>query len=128
MDKQTKLTLDELIRRKVQIQEAKRKRKKAEVFIESLGGCITLIEPTKAMIKDIQNFDDVDEANRYAIYNCVIEPSLKSNALQEEFGCDEPYDIVEKLFKFNEITQLSQILNNMLDMDKGVTVVKELKN
>lgn len=128
MDKQTKLTLDELIRRKMQIQEAKKKRKKTVVFIESLGGNITLIEPTKEMIKDIQEIDDVDKANKYAIYNCTIEPYLKSDKLQEEFECSEPYDIVDKLFSFSEIMQISSILNNMLGMDKGVTVVEEIKN
>lgn len=128
MDRETKLTLDELIRRKMQIQEAKRKRKKSTVYVESLGGCITLIEPTREIIKDIQNFDDVDKANRYAIYNCTIEPSLKNGELQEAYECSEPYDIVDKLFKYSEILQISTILNNMLDMDKGVTVVEEIKN
>ena len=128
MDRETKLTLDELIRRKMQIPEAKRKRKKPPVYVESLGGCITLIEPTREMIKDIQDMDDIDKANKYAIYNCTIEPSLKNGELQEAYECSEPYDIVDKLFKYNEILQIASVLNDMLGINKGVTVVEEIKN
>lgn len=128
MNKETKLTLDELIRRKMQIMEAKKKRKSEKVYIDSLGGYIILTEPTREIMADITGMTDQNEANKYAIYNCVTEPSLKSPVLHEEYECAEPYDIVDKLFSYAEITQLSILLNELAGFDKGVKVIDEIKN
>ena len=52
MDKVTKITLDELMRRKEQILEEKRKKKTCELYIESLGGTITVKEPDRVLVND----------------------------------------------------------------------------
>lgn len=128
MNKNTKLTVSELIRRKLQIKEAKAKLKTVEVEIESLGGTITITEPSKSLILDITNMDNQDKANKFAIYSCVTDPNLRDKELQQEYDCVEPYDIVDKLFSYGEIVQISAILNNMIGLSSGVKIVEEIKN
>ena len=47
MDKNTKITLAELIKRKEQVLEAKKNTKRARVYVKSLGGEIIIKAPTK---------------------------------------------------------------------------------
>ena len=47
MDKNTKITLAELIKRKEQVLEAKKNVKRARVYVKSLGGEIVIKAPTK---------------------------------------------------------------------------------
>ena len=46
MDKNTKITLAELIKRKEQVLEAKKNVKRARVYVKSLGGEIVIKAPT----------------------------------------------------------------------------------
>lgn len=129
MNKQTKLTLDELVRRKVQIQEAKKQRKTQELYIDSLGGTITISEPSKEILADVSNMDKNAYAiNKYVAYNCVTEPNLKSHELQEAYECAEPYDIVDKLFSYGEVMQIGSYLNQLAGLSSGVSAVEEIKN
>lgn len=129
MNRQTKLTLDELIRRKMQIQEAKRQRKTKELYIESLDGTITLTEPTKELMVDVTNMDgDSYSINKYVVYNCVSEPCLKSKELQECYECIEPSDIVDKLFSYGEVMQIGTHLNELAGLTTGVSEVEKIKN
>ena len=104
MDKNTKITLQELIRRKEQMLEAKRIPKTANLYIKSLGGTITIESPTAALAKDAQEMDNGDA---YMVYSCVTEPCLKSRELQDAFGCIEPMEIVDKIFETGEIPQIA---------------------
>ena len=129
MNKNTKLTLDELIRRKVQIQEAKKQRKTQDLYIDSLGGTITITEPTKEILIDVTNMDkDTYSINKYVVYNCVTEPNLKSQELQDTYECAEPYDIVDKLFSYGEVMQLGSYLNQLSGLTSGVEKLEEIKN
>ena len=129
MNKKTKLTLDELIRRKVQIQEAKKQRKTQDLYIDSLGGTITITEPTKEILIDVTNMDkDTYSINKYVVYNCVTEPNLKSQELQDTYECAEPYDIVDKLFSYGEVMQLGSYLNQLSGLTSGVEKLEEIKN
>ena len=49
MDKNTKITLAELIKRKEQVLEAKKNVKRARVYVKSLGGEIVIKAPTKSL-------------------------------------------------------------------------------
>lgn len=124
-EKNTKLTLNEIIKRKIQIEESKKQRKKAVVYVDSLQGCVTLIEPEKKLLKDIQKMDNEDEANSYALYNCIIEPDIKDKSLIEAYECSEPTEIIDKIFTYSEIVSMGSILNRMLG---SVSVVEEIKN
>ena len=75
MNKQTKITLKELLRRKEQMLEAKKKPKTAELYIKSLDGTITVEGPSSALAKDAQ---DMDNGDAYLVYQCVTDPCLKA--------------------------------------------------
>ena len=60
MNKNTKITLAELIRRKEQMLESKKKPKTATLYIKSLGGTITIESPTSDLARDAQDMDNGD--------------------------------------------------------------------
>jgi len=125
MTKQTKITLKELIARKEQMLEAKKTPKTKELYIKSLDGTITVEGPTSALAKDAQEMTDGDQ---YLVYQCVIDPCLKSKELQEAFGCVEPMEIVEKLFDPGEIPQISVECLRLAGYIDGVKAVEDVKN
>jgi len=124
MDKK-KITLDELLRRKEQMLEAKQKPKTAELFVKSLGGTITVESPTAALARDAQ---DMENGDVYVVYQCVVEPCLKAKELQTAFACVEPLEIVEKLFEPGEIPQISVECLKLAGYIDGVARVEETKN
>lgn len=125
MDKNTKITLQELIRRKEQMLEAKRIPKTANLYIKSLGGTITIESPTASLAKDAQEMDNGDA---YMVYSCVTEPCLKSRELQEAFGCIDPMEIVDKIFDPGEIPQIAIECLKLAGYIDGVKVVDDIKN
>ena len=60
MNKTTKITLEELIRRKEQMLERKKKPKTETLYIKSLDGTITIESPTAAMAREAQDMDNGD--------------------------------------------------------------------
>ena len=125
MNKNTKITLQELIRRKEQMHESKKQPKSATLFIKSLGGTITIESPTAALARDAQEMDNGDA---YMVYSCVTEPCLKSKELQTEFGCVDPMEIVDKIFDAGEIPQIAVECLKLAGYVDGVKVVNEIKN
>jgi len=125
MNKQTKITLQELLRRKEQMLEAKKIPKTKELFISSLDGTITIEGATSALAKDAQEMENGDA---YLVYQCVVEPCLKSKELQEGFGCVEPMEIIEKLFAPGEIPQISVECLRLSGYIDGVKAVDDIKN
>ena len=125
MNKQTKITLQELLRRKEQMLEAKKVPKTKELYINSLAGTITITGATSALAKDAQEMENGDA---YLVYQCVTDPCLKSKELQEGFGCVEPMEIVEKLFDPGEIPQISVECLRLSGYIDGVKAVDDVKN
>ena len=125
MNKNTKITLEELIRRKEQMLEAKKKPKTASLYIKSLDGTITIESPTAALARDAQEMDNGDT---YMVYSCVTEPCLKSKELQQEFGCVDPMEIVEKIFETGEIPQIALECLKLAGYVDGVKAVADVKN
>lgn len=125
MDRNTKITLQELIRRKEQMLESKKTPKKAELFIKSLDGTITIESPTAALARDAQEMDNGDA---YVVYSCVTEPCLKSKELQTEFGCVDPMEIVDMIFDPGEIPQIAMECLKLAGYVDGVKVVNDIKN
>ena len=68
MNKNTKITLEELIRRKEQMLESKKKPKTETLYIKSLDGTITIESPTAAMAREAQ---DMENGDAYMVYSCV---------------------------------------------------------
>lgn len=107
MDKATKLTLDELIRRKEQILADKRRAETAEVYVKSLNGSVIIKAPSNEVLADISGMSNED-VNKYVVYECVISPRLKNTELHEAFECAAPMDIVDKLFLPGEAAKIAQ--------------------
>lgn len=123
MDKRTKLTLDELLRRKEQMLEAKKTKAKAEMYIPSLDATITVEEPDGALVRDANEME-AGEGDKYLCYNCIKEPNLKASSVQEAYGCAEPTDIVDILFKPGEIPQIAVECMKLAGYGGGVETIK----
>ena len=118
MDKKTKLTLDELIRRKEQILANKKRDETAEVFVKSIDGSVIVKSPDSKLLSDVEEMDDKIAANAYIVYNCVISPRLKDQHLQEVYGCREPIEIVDKLFLPGEVVRLADTIVKLAGFDE----------
>ena len=125
MNKNTKITLQELISRKEQMLESKNKLKTKELYVSSLDGTITVECPTSAMAKEAQEMDNGDS---YMVYQCVKEPNLKSKELRDAFGCVEPMEIVEKVFDAGEIPQIALECLKLAGSVDSVKAVDDIKN
>lgn len=124
MDKNTKLTLAELIRRKEQVLDSKRRQATKELFIPSLNATITVEAPTAAIARDANSMPD-GEGDIYMCYQCIKEPNLKAPELTAEYECIQPMDIIEKIFLPGEIPQISVECMRLAGYGNGV---KEIKN
>lgn len=127
MDKKTKLTLDELIRRKAQMLEAKKKSKTEELYIKSLDGTITIKQLDRASISDAQGMDSVEEADAYFVLQSVVEPNLKD--LAKEYGCDDPTEIIDIIFEPGEVSAIAKCGLELAGFKDGaVKPVSGIKN
>ena len=125
MTKNTKITLQELIRRKEQMLESKAKPKTGTLYIKSLDGTITIEGPTASLAKESQ---DMENGDAYIVYSCVVDPCLKSKELQEAFGCADPMEIVDMVFEPGEIPLIAVECLKLAGYIDGVKAVDELKN
>ncbi len=118
MDKNTKLTLAELLRRKEQMLEAKKIKKTVDLYVKSIDSVITIEEPDGALCRDANDME-AGEGDKYMCYECIKEPNLKSKDAQEAFGCAVPMDIVDIIFAPGEIPQIIHYyLQKGFDWDK----------
>lgn len=124
MDKHTKLTLQELIRRKEQVLDAKRTQPTKELYVPSLDASITIVAPTGEQARDANGMPD-GEGDVYLCYQCIKEPNFKAPELAAEFECTQPMDIIKKVFLPGEIPQISVECMRLAGYGNGV---KELKN
>ena len=100
------------------------------VLVERLGAEVVLRKPEKSLCVDTMKMgrdenNDTD-ADEYMVYNTMVEPNLKDQDLQKEFGCTLPSDIVSKIFEPGEIAQLSDVAFELAGYKKGG--VKAIKN
>lgn len=100
------------------------------VLVERLGAEVVLRKPEKSLCVDTMKMgrdenNDTD-ADEYMVYNTMVEPNLKDQDLQKEFGCTLPTDIVSKIFEPGEIAQLSDVAFELAGYKKGG--VKAIKN
>lgn len=123
MSKNTKLTLAELMKRKEQMLQAKKKKETQDLYIKSIDATITIEEPDAALCRDANDME-AGEGDKYMCYECIKEPNLKDRELQEAFGCTTPMDIVELIFKAGEIPQIAIECMKLAGYVGGVDAVK----
>ena len=118
MNKATKLTLAELLRRKEQMIASKKIKKTMDLYIKSIDSVITIEEPDGALCRDANDMEagEGDE--------CIKEPDIKSKEVQDAFGCAVPMDIVEIIFAPGEIPQIAIECMKLAGYMGGVEAVK----
>lgn len=128
MKAQTKITLKELMARKEQMLESKKTPKRADLYVKSLDGTITIEEPSRELAIEAQGMDD-GVGDVYMVYQSVVEPPLKSKELQDAFSCVEPMEIVAKVFDHGEIPQIAVKCMELAGYSPdSVKIVDETKN
>lgn len=129
-----KVTVKSLLAKK---EELKNKKKQTlTLYVESLGGEITVEEPSRALSMEAigmsQDPVTADKADAHMVYNCVVEPNLRDPELQQEFGCVEPTDIVDMIFRAGDIVSISGYALELSGYSPDATGVrkvdKDLKN
>ena len=123
MNKNTKLTLAELLRRKEQMLESKKVKKTQDLYIKSIDATITIEEPTGALCRDANDMEP-GEGDQYLCYECIIEPNLKSKEVQDAFDCAVPMDVVDIIFAPGEIPQIAIECMKLAGYMGGVETVK----
>lgn len=124
------ITVKDLLAQKDKLK--KKKLSKEKLYIASLDGYIVIQEPTREIALEALNMTqgaNADKADAYVVYHSVVEPNLKDQELQETFGCVEPLDIVDKIFKGGEVTAISGHSLALAGYGDGVKKLdKEIKN
>lgn len=123
--KNIKLTLKDLIAKKEQVLNGKKKTR--DLHIKSLEGVITIEKPSIETVIDATKIDDGVESDKYLVYNCIIEPNLRDKELQKEYGCIEPTEIL-KIFADGEISSIAKECMNLAGYGGSVSVVDDIKN
>lgn len=123
MDKRTKLTLAELMRRKEQMLAAKKTKKTQDLYVKSIDSVITIEEPDGALCRDANDME-AGEGDKYLCFECIKEPNLKDKALQEAYGRAVPMDIVEVIFAPGEIPQIAIECMKLAGYMGGVEQIK----
>jgi hypothetical protein len=118
------ITIASLLEKKEQIKKRSNSTKK--LYIESLNGEITIKEPSRELCAEsleMSHNGDSARADAHMTYNCVVEPNLKDAQLQKEFGCAEPSEIVDIIFKAGEVAAISGHCLEMAGFATGVKVL-----
>ena len=123
MNKNTKLTLAELLRRKEQMIDSKKTKKTLDLYVSSIDAIITIEEPDGALCRDANDMEP-GEGDKYMCYECIKEPNLKAKDAQEAFGCAVPMDIVDVIFAPGEIPQIAIECMKLAGYMGGVEAVK----
>lgn len=104
----------------------KREEKFITVKIERMNGEIKLRIPSSQELYEIQgkykNFYDLASE---LVYTSCIEPKLNEEKLIQYFKCkNNPIDIVDKIFKFEEKLQIANII--LMENSKNISEVKKV--
>lgn len=125
----TKLTLADLIAKKAE-KEAQKNRTE-DVYVESLGGSITIHRPANKIIyqaidMDNSGIEDKLYANAYLIYHSV--KSFQEKELHEAYGVKEPVEVVFQLLEPIEIKEVAEKIMEISGFAKVEQVEKNSKN
>lgn len=110
-----KASLEMLIKKK--LDRDTRKAKTKEVYVESLGGSVTVTCPTDSgrveyleAVKTGSYVDLVEGMVKLVYDNC---PILHSDELLKGIEVDYPYDSVKAIFDIDDIAVLSNAINSL---------------
>lgn len=130
------ITLEQLLKNKNIIEE-KTGEKEMTIELKSFkenkafeDGEITIksLEPKK--IKEIteKSNNDMFTFNKNVVYNAVSSIDLKNKELHTAYGCkSNPLDIVEKLFRPNEIKAIADEVDKLSGFNNETGLIKEIK-
>lgn len=121
-----KVTLDELIKRAADKKERQEKQTKL-LEVKSLEGCITIEKPDRETCLDALNMEDENKSDEFLVFNCVIDPCLKSKELQKAYGIKIPTDIVNEIFEPGEVAAISKECLEMAGYLNSIKVVEDIK-
>lgn len=122
-----KITLQELIERKEQAINAKKNPKRADLYVKSLDGIITIEEPSACVLQDALKMDE--KGDQYIVYQCCVEPKLKDSDLLKAYNVAEPLDIVDYVFEPGEVKAISIKCAELAGyVDGNVKLIKKIKN
>ena len=118
------VSIQDLINQKDKIEQ-----KKQETFdIDTSVGKLRVKKITKGLMADIMAI--TEGSDEYCILNTVVEPDLKDATLQQAYGCQEPTDIVDKLFDAGEVPAIARKISQLSGYGKNIdaTVHEDVKN
>lgn len=136
------LSVEDLIKNKVKIEKSDDKEIKATLNIPSIGGNIKLVYTKNDVLDFHESMSNVDknlpkekqeelyaQAGYDLIYTIVSEPNLKDEKLQKAYECQEPTDIVKKVFDDGEMKDIMDFAVEKAGLKSGKVVeVQDLKN
>lgn len=120
-----KATIANLIARAEQRKKDKKEVRK--LYVKSLDSTITILKPDRALVLESLNMDEA-EADKYLVYNSVVEPNLKDTNLREAYGVIAPLDIVDEIFEPGEVAGISKEIVRLAGYGDSVQVVNDIKN
>ncbi len=112
----------------------KKVRKSRKLYVPSLDQEITIRNldyPEIVECTEIENENDPNKGDKYAIYLAVTEPNLKDVAVElKKQGEIREYLEVTDIFEMSEISEIAMEIMKLSGVvgRKKVTVVEELKN
>lgn len=125
---ENKITIEQLIKKK--LDRDSRRNATKEVYIESLGGNVTVTNPSDsqriAFAEKTKTGSYVDMIDAYSqlIYDCC--PILHSKELQTEIEVDYPYDTIKAIFSIDEIAEIGVKILNFFEDEEDAD--EKLKN
>lgn len=127
-----KLTLNDLISKKEQLNRNNKEKKKQELYLEQLDAIVTIEEPDIALVSESGELasDKNYEGNSddYLVYNILVDPNLKDPELQKAYDCTEPTDIVSAIFDIGTVAGIAKEGLRLAGFESQVKQVDELKN
>lgn len=136
MSKNKTVSLEHLIKNKVELKRDEDKVINTSLLVPRLGGKVE-ISMTKADVRDFLEVandkkiteQQYKEAGYNLVYSIIAEPNLKDEVLQKEYECKVPSDIVPALFDDGEVIDIIDFATIKGGFMKGSVVeIEEVKN
>lgn len=120
------VTVQELIAKREAIKDNK---KKKYTLTTSIGDVVAVL-PDAALVAEAIDMQTNFEANKYVVYNSLVQPNLKDSELQQAYGVTDPMDIVTAIFLPGEIAKMGNMLFDLAGFKGKVTakLYEETKN
>lgn len=123
-----KLTIEDIIAKKDQIQDDKKKTIK--IHVNSLGGYVTLEKPDRKLIADSLQKETGLDSNIHVVYNTMIEPDLKDKEAQKAFGVLTPKELLTAILSDGEVSVIAEKLMEVAGYSQNAirVITDEVKN